>query len=66
MQKTIINYNKMIYDFMIFIKLKHQTKPVATQRAYILLRINILGVLSSHADIIILRIFKNIFINKFY
>ena len=47
MQKTIIKYNKIIYSFMIFIKLKHQTKPVALQRAHILWK-NKVGIFKVH------------------
>ena len=30
------NNNKMIYYFIVFIRLKHQTKPIATQQTHIL------------------------------
>ena len=35
---------------MIFIKLKHQTKPVATQRAHILLEISHATILNQHLN----------------
>ena len=35
-KKQSYNYNRIIYYYMVFIKLKHRAKHVATQQAHIL------------------------------